>query len=66
MWAREGVGVTRCPVSYISAESLSVLEEFHVWKLFGCGDLYELPARTAEAFYVLEMELRAEYKRGQE
>jgi len=43
-----------------------MLEEFHVWKLFGGQDVYALPARTAEGFYLLEMELRSEYQRGQE
>jgi hypothetical protein len=53
-------------VSYISPESVSLLEEFHTWKLFGCPNIYELPARAAEAFYVLETELRSEYRRAQQ
>ena len=66
VWARESVAITSCPVSYITAESISMLEEFYAWKLFGCRDMYELQARAAEAFYLLEMELRSEHSRGQE
>jgi hypothetical protein len=65
VWSRESVAITSCPVSYISPESVSFLEEFHAWKLFGCPNIYELPARAAEAFYVLETELRSEYRRAQ-
>ena len=60
VWARGEVGITSCPTSYISVQSLSFLEEFHVWKLFGCADVYKIPARLAEAFFVLEGELRSE------
>ena len=66
VWAREGVAVESCPVSYISADSYSFLEEFHASKLFGYPNMYDLPARTAEAFFVLETELRLEHQRGQE
>ena len=37
-----------------------MIEEFHVWKLFGVSDVYGLPARLVEAIFVLENELRSE------
>jgi hypothetical protein len=37
-----------------------MIEEFHVWKLFGATDAYRLPARLVEAIFVLENELRSE------
>jgi hypothetical protein len=37
-----------------------MIEEFHVWKLFGVSDVYRLPARLVEAIFVLENELRSE------
>jgi len=37
-----------------------MIEEFHVWKLFGVSDVYRLPARQVEAIFVLENELRSE------
>jgi hypothetical protein len=48
-----------CPTSYISPESISLLEEFHAWKLLGATDFYRLPARVVEAFFLLENELRS-------
>ena len=65
IWARKRVSVTSCPTSYISSESLALLEEFHAWKLFGAADVYRLPARTVEAIFVLENELRMERNDGQ-
>ena len=66
VWAREGVAITSCPTSYITAESISLLEEFHAWKLFNCANLYDVPARAAEAYCVLEGELRLEQRRAAE
>jgi hypothetical protein len=37
-----------------------LLEEFHVWKLFGAVDVYRLPARLVAAIFVLENELISE------
>ena len=54
-----------CPTSYITAESIALLEEFHAWKLCGAGSVYELPARLVEAIFVLENELRTESNDGQ-
>jgi hypothetical protein len=42
------------------------LEEFSAWKAGGGGNLLRLPARTAEAFFVLEQELRAEQNHGRQ
>ncbi len=53
-----------CPKSLITAESLSLMEAFWAWKLLGAGDLGSLPARTVDAYCVLENELRAEVNDG--
>jgi hypothetical protein len=45
---------------------MSLLEEFHVWKLLGAGNVYDLPARLVEAIFVLEKELRTGSNDGQE
>ena len=60
VWARKAVCVTSCPTSYITPESIALLEEFHAWKLFGTSEWRELPARLVEAIFVLENELRSE------
>jgi hypothetical protein len=58
------VSLATCPTSYITAESIALLEEFHAWKLLGAGSVYELPARLVEAIFVLENELRTENNDG--
>jgi hypothetical protein len=60
VWARKKVCVSSCPTSHITPESIAMIEEFHVWKLFGASDVYRLPARLVEAIFVLENELRSE------
>jgi hypothetical protein len=65
VWARRKVSLTTCPTSYVTSESIALLEEFHAWKLLGAGNVYELPARLVEAIFVLENELRAENNHGQ-
>jgi hypothetical protein len=64
VWARGQVAVESCPTSYVTAESLALLEEFHAWKLIGAGDVYRLPARTVEAIFILENEVRSEKHNG--
>lgn len=53
-----------CPKTYITGESLTLLEEFQAWKLGGIQDWYEMPARTVDALLALELELRREQERG--
>jgi hypothetical protein len=64
VWLRGSVATSECPRSYIRAESQSWLEEFHIWRLAGKSDLRSYPARTVEAFSVLESELLKERDNG--
>ena len=59
MWVRKSVYLETCPRSYVTAASLGWLESFAMWKALG-GHFTDLSARTADAFSVLEKELRAE------
>ncbi len=60
------MATTSCPVSYVTAESQTLLEEFSAWKVLGISDYHDMPARAAEAIFVLEHELRMERDRGKE
>ncbi len=60
MWARGQVTLTTCPTSYIRAESWRLLEQFYAWKLLGGVTIDSLPARSVDAFYLLEQELAKE------
>jgi hypothetical protein len=49
----------------VTSESLALLEQFYAWKLFGNSDPKLLPARTVDAFFVLEKELVEEGANGE-
>jgi hypothetical protein len=65
VWVRGQTAIRTCPTSYITSESIALLEEFHAWKLVGAGNVYDLPSRLVEAFFILESEVRAEISNGQ-
>ena len=65
VWARGRTAVSTCPKSYVTPESLGLLEQFYAWKLFGNTDPNTLPARTVDAFFVLEKELMEERANGE-
>jgi hypothetical protein len=50
------VGSEECPKSFVSAESIELVETFFVWKSWGLQR--ELSAREADAFVLMELELR--------
>lgn len=56
---------TQCPKSLISAQSLSLLEQFRIWREFGKGTPWSLDAKTAEAILVLEKALQMEMENGE-
>ena len=66
VWARGRVATPRCPTSYITSESVALLEEYYAWKLLGAAGCDELPARLVEAIFVLENELRTERDHAEE
>ena len=45
---------------------MAFVEAFFVWKAAGKESLFDLPARTAEAFLILEREWRAEVNGAEE
>ncbi|MBS1857118.1 MAG: hypothetical protein JST11_17235 [Acidobacteria bacterium] len=60
MWARRDVVAGACPKSYVTAESVGLVEAFLVRRQLGGAGVEELSARQAEAFMVLERELEKE------
>lgn len=65
VWARGPVSLTRCPVSTITPESLAYLEQFASWRMEGCREMSNLPARRADAFVILHEETRKEGSDGE-
>ena len=58
--------LTTCPTSYISAESITLLEEFNVWRQLGCTDRNELTGRQVDAFTTLAKEYATEIRDAQQ
>jgi len=52
-------------VSYIKAQSLAWIEQYVAWKTVGGADWTRLPARTVEAFCVLDRETAKETRNGE-
>lgn len=65
VWARADVALETCPKSYITAESVGLVEEFLVRRRLGGIKVDELTARQVEAFLILEKALAKEMKHGE-
>ena len=60
VWARKQVALRTCPKSYVSAESLALVEEFLVRRKLGGLEFERLTARQVEAFVILQSALESE------
>lgn len=63
VWARAGVALWTCPRSFITAESITLVEEFAVWRQLG-GATGRLTAKQVDGFAILEGMLAKELKHG--
>jgi hypothetical protein len=66
VWVRRRAVALACPKSEITADSAAWLDRYFVWKAGGPVDLLALPARTAEAFLILEREWRSELEHAEQ
>jgi hypothetical protein len=58
------VSLTTCPKSYITGDSITLVEEYFVRRRVGRPNLEEMAARTADAFLILEEAVEMEMKHG--
>lgn len=65
MWGRKRTHVDECPRSFITGESLALLEEFFVRQRSGMQDSPDLPARKMDAFLILRDEMELEARDGE-
>ena len=63
VWARNGVGLTVCPKSYVTPESDALIEEFLLRRRLGFDG--ELTGRQADAFVILASAVEEERNDGQ-
>jgi len=66
IWARKRVSTDQCPTSVVSAQSVSWIEQFYVWRRLRESYPGELSAREVEAFLILEGEAQAEESDGRQ
>jgi hypothetical protein len=64
VWARRQVSLVTCPKSYITGESIALVEDFFVKRRFGRPNLEEMTARAADAFLILDEAVAMEMKNG--
>jgi len=65
VWARKDVSLTKCPKSYITAESRTLMEEFFARRRLGGMNFEELTGRQVDAFLLLEEAAAAEIRDGE-
>jgi len=58
VWASGATGITECPKSAVTGQSLAWLEAFLVWKTMGGVAWEDMWSKQCDAFLVLEQELR--------
>lgn len=66
VWARGPIAIDECPTSLITAQSIGWVEEFIVWKRLRPALPFDLNARQAEAFLILDDQLELEKQNGTE
>jgi hypothetical protein len=60
VWARKHAQAEECPKSFVTAESLALVEEFLVRRRLGMQDSLETEARRVDAFLILRDETERE------
>jgi hypothetical protein len=64
VWGRHGAHAQECPKSLITAESLTLIEEFLVGRRLGMQNGLDMDARKADAFLILQEETEREQRNG--
>ena len=64
VWGRGQVHVDECPKSYVTGDSISLLEEFFVLQALGTKVSATAPARTVDAFLILREQVDKEERNG--
>jgi hypothetical protein len=64
VWGRKQTQSEECPKSFVTGESLALVEEFFVRRRLGIEDSIELEARKVDAFLILRDEMELEERDG--
>ncbi len=64
VWGRRQVSSQECPKSFVTGESMALLEEFFVGRRLGIPDSLESEARKVDAFVILRDLMEREERDG--
>lgn len=64
VWGRKQTQSEECPKSFVTGESLALVEEFFVRRRLGIADSIEMEARKVDAFLILRDEMEREERDG--
>lgn len=64
VWGRKRVSSQECPKSYVTGESMALLEEFFVGRRLGIADSLDSEARKVDAFVILRDLMEREERDG--
>lgn len=64
VWGRKQTHSEECPKSFVTGESLALIEEFFVRSRLGIEDSTEMVARKVDAFLILRNEMEREERDG--
>jgi hypothetical protein len=60
VWGRKQAQSEECPKSFVTGDSLALVEEFFVRRRLGIEHLIDLEARKVDAFLILRDEMERE------
>ena len=64
VWGRKHAQTEECPKSYITGDSLALVEEFFVRRRLGVPDSLDIDARKIDGFLILRDEMEREERDG--
>ena len=64
VWGRKHAQTDECPKSFVTSESLALIEEFFVGRRLGIQDSLDTDARKVDAFLILRDEMEREERDG--
>ena len=66
VWGRGRVESQECPKSFVTGDSIALLEEYFVRRRLGIPDSIEMEARTTDAFLILRDQMDREERNGRQ
>jgi len=66
VWGRRQVQSQECPKSFVTGDSMALLEEYFVRRRLGIPDSIDTEARKTDAFLILRDQMEGEERNGRQ